>query len=146
MRRTVISVVAAAALLVALVPAVLAGDASSAAGEPGATPSPAPAASDDAPEPTGTAPGPYDGTIVEDPTFVSGGELATATPTTGLPTGSASLTPPPTDTGVPAARQPAAGPIALVLLIAAGLVALVSMPGSRARRHGDRRRRIARPR
>jgi len=127
MRRLLVSLATAAALAVAVVPAALAADPASANGDAAATPAPTATA----PDATAT-PGPWDGQVVEDPTFVSGGELPTQAPGAGSTPAAPGITPPPTD--APAVGQ-AAGTttqLPLLLLAAAGLVALLVSPVRRA--------------
>ena len=93
---------------------------------PNATENPVPDAS-----PTATPAAPYDGTIVVDPTFVSGGEVRTQPAPTAHP-GAPGVTPPPTDASSVAAPRTDA-PFSLLLLVAAALAGLVIIPASRAR-------------
>jgi hypothetical protein len=134
-RRLLISLAAAAALAVAVVPAAFAVDPAPATGDAVTTP----ASSSPAPEATAT-PGPWDGQVVEDPTFVSGGELPTQAPGTGSTPAAPGVTPPPTD--APAVVQAAGATLQLPLLLLAA-VALLAMlvnpvrraqPASRGRR------------
>src|SRR5437763_698018 len=108
MRTQLLSLTAAAVLAAALVPATYASDPSPSAGDRSGSPRPAemsPAtasalpAETPAPTAAGTAAptGPYDGTVVEDPTFVSGGEIPTQPASARPPPGGPRLTPPPTD-------------------------------------------------
>lgn len=127
MRRILVSLATAGVLATAVMPAVFAADPSG--GDPVATPVP----TDAAPQPTAT-PGPYDGTYVEDPTFVSGGELPTQPPGTGTVPGAAGLTPPPTDAPAAASTARAGTLLPLVLLTGAALVALLAGTVSPARR------------
>src|SRR5690349_11240564 len=134
MRRLLVSLATAAALVVAVVPAALGADPSLAPVDAVATPAPT-----QAPDPTAT-PGPYDGTIVEDPTFVSGGELSTqapGSPRTRLP----GVTPPPTDAAVVAPATTPSSPLPLFLLAASALIALLASPVTRTQRAARSRRR-----
>jgi hypothetical protein len=133
MRTLLDSLATAAALAVAVVPAASAAEPSFQVGGEAATPSPPVVA----PDPTATPAGPYDGTIVVDPTFVSGGELPTqpASAPSAAPQ-APGVTPPPTDAAgaVPAPRGQS--PV-FVLLGAAAALALLTA-GVPRRRHGRR--------
>jgi hypothetical protein len=100
-----------------------------------ATPAPTEAA-----DPTAT-PGPYDGTIVEDPTFVSGGELPTQAPGSTKTT-TPGVTPPPTDAAIVAPATSPSSPLPLLLLAASAFIALLASPVTRAQR-AERSRRQA---
>src|SRR3954447_1059835 len=145
MHPSLVSLAVAVAIATASVPAVLAADTSSGLGEPSSMPAASEATGSDArtprrsapadpyPAPTATSPGSYDGTIVEDPTFVSGGELPTQPASRAPAPGGPVVTPPPTDTPVVATPSPASS-VPFVLLAAAALIALTLAPASRARR------------
>src|SRR4051812_21431262 len=144
MHRSLVSLAVAIMIATASVPAVLAAD-TSGLGDPSGTPVPSEATgvetptpvptatADPHPAPTPTPPGSYDGTIVEDPTFVSGGELPTQPASRAPAPGGPVVTPPPTDTPVVATPSPASS-VPFVLLAAAALIALTLAPASRARR------------
>ncbi len=123
MRRLLVSLVTAAALAVAVVPAAFAADPTSASGDAVMTPAP----TDAAPEATAT-PGPWDGQVVEDPTFVSGGELPTQAPDTGATPAAPTITPPPTDATAVVQATGAISQLPLLLLAAAAVIALLVSP------------------
>ena len=135
MRRLLVSLATAAALAVAVVPAALAADPSSATG---AVTTPAP--TQPAPEATAT-PGPYDGQVVADPTFVSGGELPTQAPGTGSTPAAPGITPPPTDASAVVQAAGVTTQLPLLLLTVTALVALLVRPVARAPRTSGGRRR-----
>jgi hypothetical protein len=131
MRRLLLSLATAAVLTGSVVPAALAADPTA---DPVATAAPPDAApTDGVPQPTAT-PGPYDGTVVEDPTFVSGGELPTQPPGAATTPGAPGLTPPPTDARVAAPMARSGSQLPLILLVASAVAALVASPVRRARR------------
>jgi hypothetical protein len=117
-----VSLVTAAALVVTLVPSTFAADPSS-----------------DPAQPTATPAGPYDGTIVEDPTFVSGGELPTQPAATAAPPRAPGITPPPTDVQGTLQHAGQTSALCVLLLVAAGVLAVFSSPA--LRRHQERRSR-----
>jgi len=123
MRRLLISLVTAAALVVAVVPAVLAAEPSPVTNETAATPAP----TDGTQEPTPAPTGPYDGTIVVDPTFVSGGELPTQ-PAPAAPARSPRITPPPTDAAAAGSSAAGATPLPMLLLLVSAVIALLASP------------------
>jgi hypothetical protein len=123
MRSLVLSVAVAVVILTAAAPGAFAAD-------PSVTGDPVVATN-----PTAAPTGPYDGQIVEDPTFVSGGTLPTQPP--GRPDSPARplVTPPATDsvaTGTgPGSSSPA---MPLLILAASAVTALVAAPRPMARR------------
>ena len=129
MRSLILSATMAVLLTAAIVPGALATD-------PSGTDAPTQIA-EATPAPTAT--GPYDGTIVVDPTFVSGGELPTQPPANGAGRPRPGITPPPTDAVAVAGAPIGPGlPIPIVLVLAAGAIATLFTPG-RARRAACRR-------
>ena len=124
MRSLILSVATAVLLVTAVVPGALAAD-------PSATEAPAQL---EAPTPTPGATGPYDGTIVVDPTFVSGGVLPTQRPRQPGAQDAPELTPPPTDAGAVVARADGGLPVPLLILGVSALVALGAMPRPARRR------------
>jgi len=136
MRRLLVSLATAAALAVAVVPAALAADPTSVTGDAITTPTP----TDPAPEATAT-PGPWDGQVVEDPTFVSGGELPTQAPGAGSTPAAPGITPPPTDAPAVVQASGAITRVPLLLLAAAALVATLVSPVRRAQPASRGRRR-----
>jgi hypothetical protein len=120
MRSLIRSVATAVVLLADVVPGALAAD-------PSATDGPTPVV-----EPTPT--GPYDGTIVVDPTFVSGGVLPTQRPSRPGSQDGPRITPPPTD-GVAATAPADAGlPVSVLILASSAVLALGAMPRPAHRR------------
>jgi hypothetical protein len=127
MPRLLVSLATAAALAVAVVPAAFAGEPAWAPGVGITTPAP----SGPAPEATAT-PGPWDGQVVEDPTFVSGGELPTQAPGSGSTASAPGVTPPPTDAPAVVQATGTTSQLPLLLLAAAALVTMLVSPVRRA--------------
>jgi hypothetical protein len=127
MRRLLVSLATAAALAVAVVPAAFASDPVPAMGDTVIAPGP----SDPAPEATAT-PGPWDGQVVEDPTFVSGGELPAQAPGTGSTPAAPGVTPPPTDAPAVVQATGTTTQLPLLLIAASALVAILVSPVRRA--------------
>jgi hypothetical protein len=126
-RSLLVSLATAAALAVAVVPTAFAADPTSVGGDAVTTPAP----TEPATEATAT-PGPWDGQVVEDPTFVSGGELPTQAPSAGSTPAGPGITPPPTDAPAVVQAAGATTQLPLLLLAAATLVAMLISPVRRA--------------
>jgi hypothetical protein len=128
MRSLILSVATAVVLTAAVVPGAL-------ATEPSGTDAPTPV---EVPTPSPTAPGPFEGTIVVDPTFVSGGELPTQPPANAQGPARPAITPPPTDAAIETNATGTGLQVPLLLLAATAAVAALATPG-RARRRAGRR-------
>src|SRR6187399_1678685 len=128
MRSPILSATTAVLLLAAVVPGAL-------AAEPTVTEAPVQV---EAPTPSPTATGPYDGTIVVDPTFVSGGVLPTQRPRQPQAPVAPGLTPPPTDAIVSSAPS-GAGLAVPALILASSVVLALAVAPRPARRRTPRR-------